>query len=49
MTRLYRAMVDGKPVTMLAISGLDYQEAWRYCQGVFGRRLEALEEIRPRQ
>lgn len=43
MTILYRAVVYGKGVTMLSISGLPYPAAWRYCEGIFEDRLESLE------
>lgn len=44
-TQLYRAVVDGRPITMLSISGLTIDEARDYCRGIFGDRLESLTEF----
>ena len=38
MTRIYRPIIDGKPITMLSISGLTPGEAEAYCRDVFGAR-----------
>jgi len=46
VTVLYRAVVDGRGVTMLSISGLPYPDAWQYCRDIFGDRLESLEEMK---
>lgn len=42
-TRLYRAIVDGKAITMLSLSGLSPRQAEAYCRGIFGDRLEHFE------
>ena len=38
MTRIYRPIIDGKPITMLSISGLTPEQAETYCRDVFGAR-----------
>lgn len=42
-TKLYRPTVDGKKITMLALSGMGRDEAWAYCRDIFGKRLESIE------
>lgn len=42
-TKLYRPTVDGKKITLLALSGMNRDKAWAYCYGIFGKRLESLE------
>jgi hypothetical protein len=40
MTKVYRPIVDGYPLQMLAVSGLSQDEAFSYCRGIFGARFE---------
>ncbi len=42
-TRLYRAVVSGKPITMLSLSGMSPAQAEAYCRDIFGDRLESFE------
>lgn len=44
-TRLYRAIVDGRPITMLSLSGRTLAEAEAYCRDIFGDRLESIEAM----
>lgn len=43
-TKLYRVTVDGKGVTMLALSGMSLAEAEAYCRDMFGERMTAIKE-----
>ena len=43
-TKLYRATVDGKGVTMLALSGAPKADAEAYCRDIFGKRMTAFQE-----
>jgi len=43
-TKLYRATVDGKGVTMLALSGATKDEAEAYCRDIFGERMTDFKE-----
>lgn len=36
MTKLYHPIIDGKPVTMISLSGLSREEAEKYCIDKFG-------------
>ena len=36
MTRLYTPIIDGKPITMISLSGLSEDEARAYCVDKFG-------------
>lgn len=38
MTRLYMPIIDGKPITMISLSGLSEEEARRYCVDKFGEK-----------
>jgi len=40
MTRLYRPIVDGRKITLLAISGMNEEQARAYCVAIFGKRFE---------
>lgn len=42
-TKLYRVTVDGKGVTMLALSGLEPDKAEEYCRGIFGNRMSSFQ------
>ena len=37
MTKLYQPIIDGKPVTMISLSGLSRDEAEAYCIDKFGK------------
>lgn len=42
-TKLYRPLVDGKRITLLAMSGMNLEQAWAYCYGIFGERFEEID------
>lgn len=42
-TKLYRPLVDGKRITLLAMSGMNREQAWAYCYGIFGERLKSID------
>jgi hypothetical protein len=43
-TKLYRPIVDGKPITMVSVSGMDREQARAYCAGIFGKRFTGFED-----
>lgn len=42
-TNLYRPLADGKSITLLAMSGMNRDQAWAYCRDIFGKRLQSID------
>jgi len=43
-TRVYRPVVSGKAITMLAMSELSHSEAEAQCRAIFGERFSHIEQ-----
>jgi len=43
-TIIHHPVVDGKPVTMVSISGLSKTQAADYCRGIFGKRFSGFKK-----